>query len=92
MSVYPGYVNLESGEFVDYPFTMKFYDPNWRYAGQNFEIIRYADILLMYAEVTPRPHVSEYGTGPGWVYRDLVSPVIRPNTTRWLWLSNTNAG
>ncbi len=55
VSVYPGYVNLESGEFVDYPFTMKFYDPNWRYAGQNFEIIRYADILLMYAEVTEDP-------------------------------------
>ena len=55
ISVYPGYVNLETGEFVDYPFTMKFYDPNWRYAGQNFEIIRYADILLMYAEVTNDP-------------------------------------
>ncbi len=55
ISVYPGYVNLESGEFVEYPFTMKFYDPNWRYAGQNFEIIRYADILLMYAEVTNDP-------------------------------------
>ncbi|MGB3586893.1 MAG: RagB/SusD family nutrient uptake outer membrane protein, partial [Tunicatimonas sp.] len=55
ISVYPGYVNLESGEFVDYPFTMKFYDSNWRYAGQNFEIIRYADILLMYAEVTQDP-------------------------------------
>ena len=34
---------------------MKFYDPNWRYAGQNFEVIRYADILLMYAEVTQDP-------------------------------------
>ena len=55
ISVYPGYVNLESGEFVEYPFTMKFYDPNWRYPGQNFEIIRYADILLMYAEVTGDP-------------------------------------
>lgn len=55
VSVYPGYVNLETGDFVDYPFTMKFYDPNWRYAGQNFEIIRYADILLMYAEVTGDP-------------------------------------
>lgn len=54
-SVYPGYVNLESGDFVDYPFTMKFFDPNWRYAGHNFEIIRYADILLMYAEVTDDP-------------------------------------
>ncbi len=55
VSVYPGYVNLESGEFVNYPFTMKFFDPDWRYAGNNFEIIRYADILLMYAEVTNDP-------------------------------------
>jgi starch-binding outer membrane protein, SusD/RagB family len=55
ISVYPGYVNLETGQFITYPFTMKFYDPNWRYAGQNFEIIRYADILLMYAEVTGDP-------------------------------------
>lgn len=55
ISVYPGYDNLETGDFVDYPFTMKFFDPNWRYAGQNFEIIRYADILLMYAEVTDDP-------------------------------------
>lgn len=55
ISVYPGYVNLETNQFIDYPFTMKFYDPNWRYPGQNFEIIRYADILLMYAEVTDDP-------------------------------------
>lgn len=34
---------------------MKFYDPNWRYPGQNFEIIRYADVLLMYSEVTNDP-------------------------------------
>ncbi|MEQ9443230.1 MAG: RagB/SusD family nutrient uptake outer membrane protein [Cyclobacteriaceae bacterium] len=55
VSVYPGYMNLDTEQFVDYPFTMKFYDPNWRYAGQNFEVIRYADILLMYAEVTQDP-------------------------------------
>lgn len=55
ISVYPGYVNLETGQFIAYPFTMKFYDPNWRYAGQNVEIIRYADILLMYSEVTGDP-------------------------------------
>ncbi|MEX2568217.1 MAG: RagB/SusD family nutrient uptake outer membrane protein, partial [Cyclobacteriaceae bacterium] len=30
----------------------KYFDPNWFNPGQNFEIIRYADILLMYAEVT----------------------------------------
>lgn len=55
VSVYPGYLNLDTDQFIDYPFTMKFYDPNWRYPGQNFEIIRYADILLMYAEVTGDP-------------------------------------
>lgn len=55
ISAQPGFTNLETGQFVDYPFTMKFYDPNWRYPGQNFEIIRYADILLMYAEITGDP-------------------------------------
>lgn len=55
ISVYPGYLNLETGQFVDYPFTQKFYDPNWRYPGQNVEIIRYADILLLYAEATNNP-------------------------------------
>ncbi len=54
-SIYPGYINLDTEVFVEYPFTMKFFDPNWEYAGQNFEIIRYADILLMYSEVTNDP-------------------------------------
>lgn len=52
ISICPGYINLSTGEFVDYPFTMKFFDPEWTNPGQNFEVIRYADILLMYAEVT----------------------------------------
>ncbi|KQS26637.1 RagB/SusD family nutrient uptake outer membrane protein [Dyadobacter sp. Leaf189] len=52
VSVYPGYVNLETGAFVKYPFTQKYYDPNWRYPGQNVEIVRYADILLSYSEAT----------------------------------------
>lgn len=51
-SIRPGYTNLSTGDFIEYPHTMKFFDPNWEYEGQNFEIIRYADILLMYAEVT----------------------------------------
>lgn len=55
ISVYPGYLNLETGTFVEYPFTQKFYDPNWRYPGQNFELIRYADVLLSYSEVTGDP-------------------------------------
>jgi hypothetical protein len=55
ISVFPGYLNLSSGQFINYPFTQKFYDPNWRYPGQNVEVIRYADILLMYSEVTNDP-------------------------------------
>lgn len=55
VTVYPGYINQTTGEFVEYPFTMKFFDPVWPNPGQNFEIIRYADILLMYAEVTGNP-------------------------------------
>ncbi|MEG3656795.1 RagB/SusD family nutrient uptake outer membrane protein [Arenibacter palladensis] len=55
VSIYPGYTNLKTGDFVEYPFTMKFYDPDFENAGQNIEIIRYADILLMYAEVTGNP-------------------------------------
>jgi len=51
-SIYPGYENLSTGEFVDYPFTMKFFDSDYENEGQNFEIIRYADVLLMYAEIT----------------------------------------
>lgn len=55
VTVYPGYVNLETGAFIEYPFTQKFYDPNWRYEGQNVELVRYADILLAYAEATNDP-------------------------------------
>lgn len=47
-----GFEELATGEFVEYPYTKKFNDPNIEYSGQNFEVIRYADILLMYAEVT----------------------------------------
>ena len=47
----PGFENA-SGIWVENTFTLKYFDPNWWNAGQNFEIIRYADILLMYAEVT----------------------------------------
>lgn len=54
ITVVPGFTTL-SGNFVEYPFTLKYFDPNWFNAGQNVEIIRYADILLMYAEVTGNP-------------------------------------
>ena len=56
ISLQIGYWELGDNEiYVDYPFTMKFYDPNWQYPGQNFEAIRYADILLLYSEVTNDP-------------------------------------
>jgi hypothetical protein len=48
----PGFTSLSTGTFIAYPFTLKYFHPNWFNPGQNFEIIRYADILLMYAEVT----------------------------------------
>lgn len=48
----PGFLNQTTGLFIDYAWNKKFYDPQWQYPGQNVEIIRYADILLMYAEVT----------------------------------------
>jgi len=51
LTVVPGFTTT-SGDFVDYPFTLKYFDSNWYNPGQNFEVIRYADILLMYAEVT----------------------------------------
>lgn len=57
ISAAPGFYTLNSHEFVAYPYTRKFYDPDFRNAGHNFPIIRYADILLMYSEVT---HVPEY--------------------------------
>lgn len=55
ITIVPGFTNKSTGEFVEYPFTLKFFDPDWYNPGQNFEIIRYADILLMYAEVTGDP-------------------------------------
>ena len=51
-SIYPGFTNQATGEFVEYPFTIKYFDPNWTNPGSNLTIIRYADVLLMYAEVT----------------------------------------
>lgn len=49
---YPGYTDREAGTFVDYPWTIKYFDPNFSNPGSNVPVIRYADILLMYAEVT----------------------------------------
>lgn len=55
ITIRPGFTILATGDFLAYPSTMKFYDPNFEFAGQNVEIIRYADILLMYAEITNNP-------------------------------------
>lgn len=50
-----GYIDRDTKLFIDFPFTMKFYDLNWDNPGKNLAIIRYADILLMYSEVTKDP-------------------------------------
>lgn len=55
LSSFASYTDLQSNQFVRYPFTLKLYDPLWRYPGQNVEIIRYAYILLLYAELTNDP-------------------------------------
>ena len=55
ISIVPGYNAAGSDEFVEHPLTFKFFDPNWSNPGSNFTIIRYADILLMYSEVTGDP-------------------------------------
>ncbi len=47
-----GFNDLQTGDFISYPYTIKFFDADHLYAGQNVEIIRYADILLLYAELT----------------------------------------
>ncbi|MEX2595098.1 MAG: RagB/SusD family nutrient uptake outer membrane protein, partial [Anditalea sp.] len=52
ITIVPGFTSNATGFYVEYPFTLKYYHPNWFNPGQNFEIIRYADILLMYAEIT----------------------------------------
>jgi hypothetical protein len=51
-----GFHTLDTDEFISWPHTLKFYDPEWKHPGQNVEIIRYADILLLYAEITHDPH------------------------------------
>lgn len=55
VSIIPGFKDESTNTWVDYPYTNKFYDPNWQNPGQNVEIIRFADILLLYAEITGDP-------------------------------------
>ena len=52
LSIVQGYQDEGANIWVDHPYTCKFYDPDWQNPGQNFEIIRYADILLLYSELT----------------------------------------
>ncbi|RZF58303.1 RagB/SusD family nutrient uptake outer membrane protein [Sphingobacterium corticibacterium] len=52
LSLQLGFTNLQTNAFVDYPYTIKFLDENFLYPGQNVEVIRYADLLLLYAELT----------------------------------------
>lgn len=52
LSLATGFTDLQTSNFIEYPYTLKFYDPAYLYPGQNVEIIRYADILTLYAELT----------------------------------------
>ncbi|MDR2860131.1 MAG: RagB/SusD family nutrient uptake outer membrane protein [Mediterranea sp.] len=52
LSLSTEFIEIQTSNPVNYPYTLKFYDPNYLYPGQNVEIIRYADILLLYSEVT----------------------------------------
>ncbi|MEX2567977.1 MAG: RagB/SusD family nutrient uptake outer membrane protein, partial [Cyclobacteriaceae bacterium] len=40
ITIVPGFTSRATGSYVDYPFTLKYFDPNWFNPGQNFEIIR----------------------------------------------------
>jgi len=51
-SIYPGFTDQATGVYTEWPFTIKYFDPNYNNPGNNVKIIRYADVLLMYAEVT----------------------------------------
>lgn len=59
LSIVPGYQDEGANIWVDHPYTCKFYDPDWQNPGQNFEIIRYADILLLYSGVDRRCNLFE---------------------------------
>jgi len=51
-SIYPGFTDQATGVFTEWPFTIKYFDPDYNNPGNNLKVIRYADVLLMYAEVT----------------------------------------
>jgi hypothetical protein len=55
ITIIMGFTDESVGIWVDHPYTNKYYDPNWQNPGQNVEAIRYADILLLYSEVTGDP-------------------------------------
>src|SRR5690625_356990 len=55
ITIMTGFYDPATDSFIEYPFTLKYLDPNWDNPGQNYSIIRYADVLLMYAEVTQDP-------------------------------------
>lgn len=55
ISIISGFTDQSTNTWIDYPYTNKYYDPNWQNPGQNVEVIRYADILLLYSELTNDP-------------------------------------
>lgn len=50
-SIFPGFTDLDTRIFNEWPFTIKYFDPDYNNPGSNVKVIRYADVLLMYAEV-----------------------------------------
>ncbi|GHT38053.1 membrane protein [Bacteroidia bacterium] len=59
LSIFTGYSN-NSRTWIDVKFPKKWFDPVWinsksYYCDNNFIVLRYADVLLMYAEATDDP-------------------------------------
>src|SRR5690606_28136745 len=41
-TIFPGFTDQATRQFVEYPFTIKYFDPVWTNPGKNMPIIRYA--------------------------------------------------
>jgi hypothetical protein len=59
LSIFTGYSN-SAGDWIDIKFPRKWFDPVWinsrtYYCENNFIVLRYADVLLMYAEAAGDP-------------------------------------
>jgi hypothetical protein len=91
-SVFTGYTN-PAGTWIEGKFSRKWYDPSYvldhnnMYFENNFIVLRYADVLLMYAEATDDPsylnmvrdraHLPRYGEAayPSGKYATLAAAI-----------------